>query len=54
MMVVTLKVRKSRKRTGLMVFIQKGLFATTVATFSDCKNDQFSRSGLPDAHQLGL
>ena len=54
MMVVTLKVRKSGKRTGLMVFIQKGLFATTVATFSDCKNDQFSRSGLPDAYQIGL
>ena len=54
MMVVTLKVRKSGKRTGLMVFIQKGPFATTVATFSDCKNDQFSRSGLPDAHQIGL
>ena len=54
MMVVTLKVRKSGKRKGLMVFIQKGLFATTVATFSDCKNDQFSRSGLPDAHQIGL
>ena len=54
MMVVTLKVRKSGKRTGLKVFILKGLFATTVATFSDCKNDQFSRSGLQDAHQLGL
>jgi len=54
MMVVTLKVRQERKANRSEgVYTERTVYDNR-ATFSDCKNDQFSRSGLPDAHQIGL